>query len=145
MRCCFLLFYSLFAARCLLLLVVRFSLLICSRYGCCWSLVVGRWSFVLCGLGVCVGFCFWVFASGASDKCPPFIFASSKKRWPPNPTAEPEVQAVHLLRHPLSARKSQLHPSLRLFHAEPCCLRPAGSIRCLTISGCTRFFNRFWI
>jgi hypothetical protein len=48
MRCCFLLFYSLFAARCLLLLDVRFSLLSCSR---CWLLLVGlgRWSFVVFG------------------------------------------------------------------------------------------------
>ena len=84
---------------------------------------------------------------GGQRQSPPTIFASSKKikRWRPNPTAEPEVPAVHPLRHRPSARKSRLHPSLRLFHVEPCCPLPAGSIRCPTISGCTRFFNRFWI
>ena len=81
---------------------------------------------------------------GAQRQSPRTHFCFLKKRWRPNRTAEPEVTAVHPRRHPPSARKSRLHPLLRLFHAAPCCPLPDGSIRCPTISGCTRSFNRFW-
>ena len=72
-------------------------------------------------------------------------FCFLKKRWPPSPTAEPEVQAVPPRRPPPSARKSRLHPSLRRFPEERSCLLLDGSTKCPTISGCTRSFNRFWI
>ena len=76
--------------------------------------------------------------SGASDKVLHDHFCFLKKRWPRNRTAEPEVPAVPPLRHLPSVRKSRWHPSLRPSPAEPSCLRPAGSIRCPTISGCTK-------
>ena len=67
-----------------------------------------------------------------------------QKRWQPSRTAEPEVPAVHPLRHPPSARKSRWHPSLRLSPAEPCCLLLDGSIRCPTISGFIKSCTHFW-
>ena len=77
--------------------------------------------------------------SGASDKMSSTqIFTFLKKRWQPNRTAEPEVQAVPPLRHPPSGRKSLLLPLLPPSPGEPSCLLPDGSI-CPRISGFIRF------
>ena len=83
--------------------------------------------------------------SGASDRVLQQFLLVLKKRWPPNRTAEPEVQAIHPLRHLPSARKSRWHPSLRLFHAEPSCPPPDGSTKCPTISGFIKSCTHFWI
>ena len=86
---------------------------------------------VTCAVGV-------LFRGPATNVLHSEHFCFLKKRWQPNRTAEPEVQAVPPLRHPPSARKSRWHPSLRPSPAEPFCLLPDGSTRCPTISGCTK-------